>query len=311
MKCICCGADNTQNIGEIPPAISFAGRLLDAPLAGGALVSCRSCGFSFRSPQLNKESLDDLYRQGRSDNWQTSPASRIDWLIASRFLIDQLSPESAVLDIGCFDGGFLRTLGNSHHLFGIEIHDEAEKKAQRNGIEIIGKDFANLSRFTASFDAVVSFDVIEHTQNPREFLEQMVRLTKEGGHIIFSTGNSDALTWRMLGSRYWYCTIGEHISFVNPRWCKWASEKLGLKLKKVIKFSYAQSSWKRRVGEVVKNLIYAVSPEVFSVLRQMGLGGDEFRKHKEMLAHPPTWMTAQDHFICIMTKTKDAQQANP
>jgi 2-polyprenyl-3-methyl-5-hydroxy-6-metoxy-1,4-benzoquinol methylase len=297
MKCICCGADNTQNIGEIPPVISFAGRLLDEPLTGGALVRCCSCGFSFRTPQLNKESLDELYRLGSAENWQVASTSRADWLIASSWLKGKLKPGNAILDIGCFDGGFLGTLNKSYRLAGIEIHDEAGKKARQKGIEIIGKDFADLSGFTASFDAVVFFDVIEHTQNPREFLEQMARLTREGGNIIFSTGNSDALTWRMLGSRYWYCTIGEHISFVNPRWCEWAAERLGLQLEKVIKFSHVQSSWKKKLGEAVKNLIYVASPKAFSVLRKMGLGGDEFRKHEVMLLHPPTWMTARDHFI--------------
>jgi 2-polyprenyl-3-methyl-5-hydroxy-6-metoxy-1,4-benzoquinol methylase len=302
IKCICCGSDEVVRTGKIPSVINFAGRLLSTPLKGGALVRCRNCSMAFRYPQLDKNSLDELYRQGKTENWQVPPGARTDWQIARHWLSTHLKLNSAILDIGCFDGGFLRTIEKAQDRYGIEIHEEAGKKAQERGIRIIGKDFADLKDVSATFDAVTSFDVIEHTQNPLEFLGQMVRLTKDGGMIIFSTGNSNALSWKLLGSRYWYCTIGEHLSFINPRWCEWVGKQHELELKQVIKFSHAQASWKQRFGEIVKNLFYAASPRGFAMLRQKGMGGDEYRTHKEMLYHPPTWMSAKDHFICVFAK---------
>ncbi len=301
-KCICCEGGEVVNLGKIPSVISFAGRLLSVPLEGGSLVRCRKCGVSFRYPQLDKKSLDELYRQGKTENWQTAPNARGDWQIAGRWLLNHLKLEAAILDVGCFDGAFLSTVEKFQSRSGIEIHEEAGNKAQGHGIQIIGKDFAGLKDIAATFDAVTSFDVIEHAQNPLEFLKDIARLTNEGGIIILSTGNSDALSWKILGSRYWYCTIGEHLSFINPRWCEWAGKQLGLEIKQVIKFSHGNVSWKFRVGEVVKNLFYWLFPQGYSILRKMGMGGDEFRTYKEMLIHPPGWISANDHFICIYTK---------
>lgn len=271
-RCICCGADEVACVGTIPPVIVFAGRLLNKPIAGGQLFRCRKCGVSFRYPRLDKEKLDALYIQGNSENWQAAPSARLDWQIAHQWIKQHLPVDSKILDVGCFDGGFLKTFETSYGRFGIEIHEGAVKKAQEHGIRIIGKDFADLKDVRATFDAVTSFDVIEHTQNPLEFLEQMVRLTKDGGIIIFSTGNSNALSWKLLGSRYWYCTIGEHLSFINPRWCEWAGKQHELELKQVIKFSHAQATWKQRLVEILKNLLYAVSPKGFGYASPKGHG---------------------------------------
>lgn len=251
---------------------------------------------------MSKKSLDDLYRQGQTDNWQAPATTRTDWNVAGEWVARYSEAGSAILDVGCFDGGFLRTIDNRHGHFGIEIHEAARKKAEASGIQIIGNDFDNIAEQHMIFDVVTSFDVIEHTQNPFEFLERISGMTKSGGSIIFSTGNTDAISWRLLGSRYWYCTIGEHLSFINPKWCEWAGLKLGLELRQIVKFSHAPGSWRQRAGEVLKNLLYAASPTFFGLLRRVGMGGAEYRAHKSMLDHPPNWMSAKDHFICIYTK---------
>ncbi|MBL0225858.1 MAG: methyltransferase domain-containing protein [Geobacteraceae bacterium] len=302
--CICCCSDKIECVGTIQPVVSFAGRFLDKPLAGGELFRCRDCGVAFRHPHPGKSVLDELYRQGNSNNWQTAHSDRQDWQIAGRWIEQYLKPESAILDVGCFDGGFLKTIALTHRRFGIEIHEAAGKKAQEHGIQIIGKDFEDMAGVDETFDAVTSFDVIEHSQNPLEFLRHMAALTNNEGIVILSSGNSEALSWRFMGARYWYCTIGEHLSFICPTWCAWAGNQLGLELKQVITFCHVKPSWKQRVGDLVKNLFYKISPRGFAALRQKGMGGDEFRAHKEMLSHPPSWMSAKDHFICIFKKMR-------
>jgi len=301
-KCICCGADEVACVGTIPPFIFFSGQLLNKPIAGGQLFYCRKCGMSFRYPRLDKEKLDALYLQGNPESWQDDPSAREDWQIARQWIMQHLPVDCRILDVGCFDGGFLKTFETSYGRFGIEIHEAAGQRAHAAGIQIIGRDFDNTNATKSNFDTVTSFDVIEHTQNPLDFLKDMVNMTREGGYVIVSTGNSDSFSWGMIGARYWYCSIGEHMSFINPRWCKWAGNQLGLELKQIIKFSHGDTSWKQRLEDVLKNLIYAAFPGGFSILRQMGMGGDEFRSHKEMLSQPPSWMSAKDHFICIFQK---------
>jgi SAM-dependent methyltransferase len=302
IKCICCKSKTTVNVGTIIPSIHFAKRLLSKPIEGGALIRCKTCGLAFRYPRLNKDEIDDLYLQGESENWHAPLDVRYEWQIANQWIPQFLTINDDVLDVGCFDGGFLKTVGSSYHRYGVEIHEVAGLKARKNGIKLIGQDFNDLKNIGAVFDAVTSFDVIEHTYNPYTFLSDLVRLTRKNGIIIVSSGNSDAFSWRLMGSNYYYCSIGEHLSFINPRWCEWAALRLGIELKKVIPFSHIEANWRKRLSDIMKNLIFKVSPKGFSFLRSVGLGGEEYRQHKEMLRKAPFWMSAKDHFICLFLK---------
>jgi SAM-dependent methyltransferase len=289
-------------VGAIPSSIDFAGNLLRTPLPGGNLFRCLSCGLAFRYPRLSKADLDLLYCQGNAGNWQSAPAARPDWQIANKWISRYLPTACSILDIGCFDGEFLRSIGAIHNRFGIEIHEGACGKARESGIHIIGSDFATMPEINKMFDVVTSFDVIEHSHNPMEFLAKLAGVTQKNGIIIISTGNSDAFGWRLLGGHYWYCAIGEHLSFPNPNWCRWAAPLLGLELEQVVTFSHVNATWRQWLADVAKNLFYAVLPRGFAYLRAMGMGDAIFRGHKELLKNPPKWMSAKDHFLCLFVK---------
>lgn len=301
-KCVCCGSNELVLIGAIPASIYFAGRYLDLPLQGGNLFRCLNCQLVFRYPQLSKEELDRLYCQGNPINWQTAPETRKDWEIAIKWISQNMPGANSILDVGCFDGGFLRFVGADYSRFGIEIHDAARRAAQESGVQIIGADFASLTEATASFDVVTAFDVIEHVNNPMYFLEKLAMATRKKGIVIVSSGNSEAYGWRLLGAHYWYCVIGEHLAFINPKWCAWAAPRVGLELKLMATFSHSDTTIWQQAIDTLKNLIYAFSPRGFALLRLLGLGGDVYRVHKELLNYPPNWISAKDHCIYLLEK---------
>ena len=144
--------------------------------------------------------------------------------------MQQLCPEGRVLDVGCFDGGFFDHVGPGVDRYGVEIHDVAAANAtDKRGVQIVAASYTELAGLGASFDAVVSFDVIEHVHEPREFLTALAAVVRPGGSVIVGTGNADAPTWRLMGSRYWYSWYPEHISFVSPRWFAQAAPASGLR----------------------------------------------------------------------------------
>ena len=299
MRCPCCQGDDLKDLGKIPASLWFSGRLLDSPMPGGSLYKCKTCSLQFRYPQPDKKILDSLYLSGAKDNWQTPPSERIDWQIAKKWLFQNLNSTDSILDLGCYDGSFLRFLSKFKSFFGIEIQESAARCAEGCGIKILGSDFEGLAKYGLEFDAVTAFDVIEHVSNPLDLLKNMVSVTKESGVVIISTGNTEALSWRLLKSEYWYCGIGEHISFICPEWCNWAADELNLNIIKVIKFTRGNNSILHSARDILVNLLYRFFPKGFVFLRKIGFGGDEFRKSKEMLKHPPSWLSANDHFICI------------
>jgi 2-polyprenyl-3-methyl-5-hydroxy-6-metoxy-1,4-benzoquinol methylase len=257
----------------------------------------------FRWPRLSKAELDELYKEADLDHWRYESDNRVDWQIAARWL-NRNSFQGTILDIGCFGGEFLECLGEGWGKYGVEINKGAVRRAGEKGISILCDNFEQISGISMQFDVVSAFDVIEHMGNPRYMLEQMARLTRKGGTIVLSSGNSLSASWRFMGSKYWYCFIPEHISFINEKWSVELADKLNLDV--VHGESFAYSKRKRTLSwmalDLIVNIAYKYAPHVVGVTRKNVfhmLGSDRFNSMKY---RPPTWTSAKDHFIMFLRK---------
>jgi 2-polyprenyl-3-methyl-5-hydroxy-6-metoxy-1,4-benzoquinol methylase len=246
--------------------------------------------------------MDALYRQTQSDNWENSSAFREEWRIASNWIY-QYMKQGSLLDIGCFNGGFLTYMGNNFERFGVEINQNAANLARSKKITIVGSDFNEITNLPYTFDVVVAMDVIEHVENPTALLASMASVLHKGGLLIISTGNTDSLTWKMMGSRYWYCTVAEHISFINPKWCQYMASNLNLKLVQITNFAHLGKATSYQAwADLCKNMFYYLFPAVVSWLRMKGYGGVDATIHKSLSSMPPMWFSAKDHFIVLLQK---------
>jgi len=305
IECPCCKSNLIDVIGEISPTDTFAGRTLSFLLEGNILYLCKICLLAFRYPRMQKDEMDELYKEGEEKNWVPKKGDeRKDWEIATRW-VSSTGGKKRILDVGCFSGEFFKGLGNGFDLYGIEIHQQAAERAKQGGVEIIGNDFSALNLINAPLDVVTSFDVIEHTYNPLEFLKLLSRATRKGGVIIISTGNSMAASWKLMGSRYWYCAIAEHFSFINPAWCIYAANECGLEVIDLVSFSHSPRTKMRtfaKIKESAFNMMYLFLPFLLHFLRRKGFGAKNVRLHPELLDYPPGWITAKDHFIVKFVK---------
>lgn len=302
IQCPDCESNSCDEIGEIPKTNIFAGRFLDEPIESGSLYRCNKCELGFRWPQLTKEALDNLYKIGDDTAWSvTNATDRADWQQAKRWLNQRLAEGVSVLDVGCFDGGFLNLLGSKYDLFGIEIHKSASLRAAAKGVKIVATDYKNINGI---YDCIVSFDVIEHVRNPNDFLETCLNSIKSGGYLLISTGNLDAFTFKMQGASYWYSTISEHVSFISPRWVELQAERLDINVECISLFSHSERQSKFvAIKETSLNILYWMWPASVGWLRRMGIGQKRFLKHRELINHPPSWFTAKDHFMVLLKKS--------
>jgi 2-polyprenyl-3-methyl-5-hydroxy-6-metoxy-1,4-benzoquinol methylase len=89
-----------------------------------------------------------------------------------------LKPSDSILDYGCGVGLFVRFLEENGYT------DVA-------GFDLYVPDFSNGSVLDRVYDAVVTYDVLEHVENVFELLNRLKSLVKPGGILAIETPNAD------------------------------------------------------------------------------------------------------------------------
>lgn len=236
VSCRSCGGSSLGSQGKLPDARIFAGMLLPEPLAGGTLYRCRDCGFVFRHPIYPQAKYDKLYREGDSDTWDDT--DRIDHELV-RGMVRRHLESGSVLDVGCGGGRLLMPLAGEYDTYGVEINAAAARLAEERNVRIVASTIGQLCATDRVFDAVVSCDVIEHLPKPVQFMRTLLSATAPGGVVVISTANANAWSWRLVGSRFWYCYLPEHISFVSPEWFAHHAPLLGVEVLDVNQYVYS------------------------------------------------------------------------
>ena len=100
-----------------------------------------------------------------------------------------------------------------------------------------------------------------------------------------------------MGSRHYYYSNPEDISFINPLWCPRAASRAGLRLEAMEFFSHANKrSFAARSRAFCRNLLYAVVLRPFVRLRMA-----RFRETDRTLmigyGYCPSLLTAKDHIL--------------
>jgi SAM-dependent methyltransferase len=151
------------------------------------VVKCGSCDALYMNPTFSEHGLSVLLEmaalsygssQGRFGEIQGWLENRI--------------PESclrAVLDVGCFDGAFLRSLPDSTHRIGIDFDERAIESARLSdplGTYVRG-DFESEDWQVPTPTLITMFHVIEHVRSPADLLENMARISDQQTLLVVET----------------------------------------------------------------------------------------------------------------------------
>jgi 2-polyprenyl-3-methyl-5-hydroxy-6-metoxy-1,4-benzoquinol methylase len=133
-----------------------------------------------------------------------------------------------LLDVGCGDGRFLRhAKEQGFEVWGIDFDRKSVENVKRSlGIDTV---FAmSLQEFyeyakekNLKFDVITFFEVLEHQDKPREFLQMIKGLLKEGGYIAGSVPNRE----RLLIEIDWRCNYVDYPPHHFLRFSKSSLEK--------------------------------------------------------------------------------------
>lgn len=123
----------------------------------------------------------------------------------ARVLATALGPPTeqprTVLDIGCGDGTAAATaapLLTDHRIIGVDWSQDALTRARTNLPYTVRGELTALPLRSASADAVLFSEVIEHLVDPDSALAEIHRVLRPGGHLMLSTPNLAAWYNRAL-----------------------------------------------------------------------------------------------------------------
>lgn len=170
--------------------VAYAG-----PIRGGVvadIMECRSCKTQYYHHALK---LSD-YQSGayRESVGHDQHGESLDTLLPFKEFTGK-----TVLDVGCGGGYYLGAAANEGaKVYGIEP-DERERASLSDRFPVFESlDAAKHIRA----DFILCLTVIEHVENPVEFLRNMAELLNPGGRIIVTTPNRDSLLMRILDFDY-------------------------------------------------------------------------------------------------------------
>ncbi len=99
---------------------------------------------------------------------------------------------NSVLEIGSgigLIGAYIRSKNKEIKYLGIEIDEEAYKKSKNLNLNTINSDFKIMEKIDETFDVIMLWEVIEHLQDLKKFIELAYSKLNKGGKVILSTPN--------------------------------------------------------------------------------------------------------------------------
>ena len=122
-----------------------------------------------------------------------------------------------ILDYGCGTGDQLTAplAAAGHDVLGLDMHEPTVVEARRRHQHISSLtfaccDIAGLRADPQCFDVVICSEVLEHVDNPGEFLGQLRALTRDDGALIITTPNGWGSFELLTSAERWLKSAGVH-----------------------------------------------------------------------------------------------------
>lgn len=217
-QCLCCNAEKLEPLTRFESA---------------HLVKCTSCGFVFSKRIPSAQELKSYYDETYDVTRYFSPITR------KRYheLLDTFEPyrkTNKILDVGCGYGFFLEVARErGWEIQGVEFSEPAAAHCREENIPVHTGEI-NSARFAPeSFDVIVSLEVIEHLNNPLEYLRKNFELLRKGGAMYVSTPNFNAYLRHRLKEKYDVIEYPNHLCYYTVKTLSNVFKKTGFQVRKV------------------------------------------------------------------------------
>lgn len=163
------------------------------------LKLCNNCELMFWYPL---KIIPEFYESAILKEYEARHTGNLDipWYVdfALQYLKDKhknVISKKDILDIGCGDGLISAALGNmGYKITGVELDKKSAGIARQKGIDVYTKQFDQklIERFKNEniyFDAACFFEVLEHQDDPQQFIDNVLSVLNEHGFFFGTVPN--------------------------------------------------------------------------------------------------------------------------
>lgn len=191
---------------------------------------CNECGTLFNSPRPSLEDFKIFYEDSPSSNYWSDvffpsvEKIRIKELIRPKALkiFEYFSVKekkvNSIVDVGSGKGTFLeewQKISNDTDLYAVEPSKKMSEICRDKGINTLENIVEEASEFHGIADLAVSFETIEHVQDPLLFVSSIRKLLKEGGYMLMTGICYDGFDIQTLGINSKTISPPFHINFMS------------------------------------------------------------------------------------------------
>jgi 2-polyprenyl-3-methyl-5-hydroxy-6-metoxy-1,4-benzoquinol methylase len=182
------------------------------------ILRCKDCGHVFSNPIFWPEDLEFLYSQTSDSDYLSNSRIKVRTFEKAAKLVRSHAPsESSLLEIGSYVGIFLKIMSDSgFKCLGIEPSQWGYSHSVLQKLDVVNGSLESTRHLLQDrkFDVVVSWDVIEHVRDPKEFFNGAASFVSENGILVISTLSRKNWFARITGNR-WPWIIPMHLHYFD------------------------------------------------------------------------------------------------
>jgi SAM-dependent methyltransferase len=228
LPCIACGS---TNVVEEFTKNSFA------------YVLCRECGTLYQAPRPPVEQFEAFYRDSESSRYwaevffPTVAEARRDKIFKPRVehlmeICKEVGLEvEKLIDVGAGYGIFLdewRAIKPKTELLAVEPSGVLATECRNKGFNVEESIVENVMGYDGYADLVVCFEVLEHVNDPLEFITVLKKMVRPGGYLFVSTLCIDGFDLKILWDKSSQISPPHHINFHSIKGFEFLFNRAGL-----------------------------------------------------------------------------------
>jgi len=141
---------------------------------------------------------------------------------------------AVICDVGCGSGQWLSLMRGAYPestLYGFEIDSETALIAAKSATAIVHiGDFLKNDWGSNSFDFITFWDVLEHVTNPKEVMQEVMRLLKPNGYVVVILPDFECFYSRLFKQFWWALLFDQHLYHFSRKTLSQLFSSCGLNL---------------------------------------------------------------------------------